>query len=100
MQVSEADEQASIILDVTTTFCCSKHIWMTEELRRKTRTRSSRLSSIDQVSHLSFRAMKLTLVFKTLEKELVHGGLEGLTPIDRMDLAAGMAVSCCGPERE
>jgi hypothetical protein len=32
-------------------------------------------------------------VFKTLEKELVQGGLEGLTPIDRMDLAAGMAVS-------
>jgi hypothetical protein len=33
------------------------------------------------------------LVFKTLEKELMHGGLQGLTPIDRMDLAAGMAVS-------
>ena len=36
---------------------------------------------------------ELMAVFKTLEKELVQGGLEGLTPIDRMDLAAGMAVS-------
>ena len=35
----------------------------------------------------------LTVVFKTLEKELKEGGLKGLTPIDRMELAEGMAVS-------
>lgn len=50
MQVSEADEQAFTILGVTTTSCCSRHIWMIEALRRRTRTRSSLLSSIDQVS--------------------------------------------------
>lgn len=32
-------------------------------------------------------------MFKTLETELEHGGLEGLRPIDRMDVANGMAVS-------
>ena len=42
-------------------------------------------------------AERLMLVFKTLEKELMQGGLQGLTPIDRMDLAAGMAVSRLRP---
>jgi hypothetical protein len=32
-------------------------------------------------------------VFRTIEKELEEGGLKGLTPIDRVDLAEGMAVS-------
>jgi hypothetical protein len=32
-------------------------------------------------------------VFKTIEKELEEGGLQGLTPIDRVELAEGMAVS-------
>jgi len=32
-------------------------------------------------------------VFKTLEKELEEGGLQGLTPIERMEPSAGMAVS-------
>jgi hypothetical protein len=32
-------------------------------------------------------------VFKTLETELEHGGIKGLTPIDRMEPADGMAVS-------
>jgi hypothetical protein len=31
-------------------------------------------------------------VFKTLENELEEGGLQGLTPIDRMDVSAGMAL--------
>ncbi|ORY34932.1 inositol hexakisphosphate-domain-containing protein [Naematelia encephala] len=31
-------------------------------------------------------------VFKTLESELVHGGLTGLTPLDRVDPAQGMAL--------
>ena len=44
------------------------------------------------VSEPTLRVIKLITVFKTLEKELVQGGMEGLTPIDRMDLAAGMAV--------
>ena len=34
----------------------------------------------------------LISVFKTLEKELMHGGLKGLTPIDRVDPVAGMAL--------
>jgi hypothetical protein len=32
-------------------------------------------------------------VFRTIEKELEEGGLKGLTPIDRVELAEGMAVS-------
>ena len=36
-------------------------------------------------------------VFKTLETELEHGGLQGLTPIERVDPAQGMAVSCSTP---
>jgi len=32
-------------------------------------------------------------VFKTIEKDLEEGGLIGLTPIDRVELAEGMAVS-------
>jgi hypothetical protein len=32
-------------------------------------------------------------VFKTIEKELEEGGLQGLTPIDRVEVAEGMAVS-------
>jgi hypothetical protein len=32
------------------------------------------------------------VVFKTLEKELREGGLQGLTPIERMEVADGMAV--------
>jgi len=31
-------------------------------------------------------------VFKTIEKDLEEGGLMGLTPIDRVELAEGMAV--------
>jgi hypothetical protein len=31
-------------------------------------------------------------VFRTIEKELEEGGLKGLTPIDRVELAEGMAV--------
>jgi len=32
-------------------------------------------------------------VFRTIEKDLEEGGLTGLTPIDRVELAEGMAVS-------
>lgn len=32
-------------------------------------------------------------MFKTIEKDLEEGGLQGLTPIDRVDVAEGMAVS-------
>lgn len=37
--------------------------------------------------------LKAVVVFKTLEQELEAGGLEGLTPIERMEPAQGMAVS-------
>ncbi len=37
-------------------------------------------------------AESLGPVFKTLEKELREGGLKGLTPIERMEPADGMAV--------
>jgi hypothetical protein len=38
-------------------------------------------------------------VFKTLEKELEEGGLKGLTPIDRVDVAEGMAVGVVKRDR-
>lgn len=46
--------------------------------KRMVRTRKSRLT--------------IDTVFKTLDKELEDGGLQGLTPIERMEPAAGMAV--------
>ncbi|KAK1923782.1 inositol hexakisphosphate-domain-containing protein [Papiliotrema laurentii] len=47
----------------------------------------------DEENPYSFESfVKHRPVFKTLEKELLQGGLESLTPIERMDPAAGMAL--------
>jgi hypothetical protein len=37
-------------------------------------------------------------VFKTLEKEMLQGGLESLTPLERADPATVMAVSSLGSQ--
>ena len=39
-------------------------------------------------------------VFKTLEKELLQGGLASLTPLERTDPATGMAVSLLASVRD
>lgn len=61
-----------------------------------THTPLSLSSNIDLVYiPLGLLRTQLTLfwvVFKTLERELEEGGLSGLTPIEKVDPAAGMAV--------
>lgn len=48
----------------------------------------------DEEESYSFESfVKHRPVFKTLEKELLQGGLDSLTPLDRADPATGMAVS-------
>lgn len=50
--------------------------------------------SLDDEEPYSFESfIRHRPVFKTIEKELMEGGLQGLTPIDRVEVAEGMAVS-------
>lgn len=50
--------------------------------------------SLDDEDPYSFESfIRHRPVFKTIEKELTEGGLQGLTPIDRVEVAEGMAVS-------
>lgn len=65
---------------------------------RRIHIRSNRLLNIDLVLLLlrTFLIGLTFVVFKTLETELLAGGLKSLIPIDRVDPAAGMAVSSVG----
>ena len=94
MLQSVAYDEVSTHYGDTSTSCFSRRISMIDLPTRRTPTLSNRSFVTDQVSHQEvFFRSRLRAVFKTLEKELIDGGLKGLAPIERMEPADGMAVS-------
>ena len=91
--LERSSRQRYIICSDTTTCCSSRLTSTTVHLMRKTHIHSNPSSSIGPVCCDFVCRESLCSVFKTLEKDLLKGGLESLTPIERIDPADGMAVS-------